>query len=134
MLLKIPITSRKILVPVSEEPKDVNVDINSDSLDIKFVCGPKNYQLKLKKLFSKINNSSWKWKSGYLQVKLEKENQTNWSSLTSTLDKEKKLLPPKTNESNPQTMLMDMMKNLYDQGDDEMKRTIAKAWVSVYNK
>ncbi|XP_955337.1 calcyclin binding protein-like, putative [Theileria annulata] len=121
-----------VLVPVSEEPKDVNVDVKPDSLDIKFVSGSKHYQLKLKNLFSKINTtSSWKWKSGYLQVKLEKENHVNWSSLTSSSDKEKKLLPQKTDESNPQAMLMDMMKNLYDQGDDEMKRTIAKAWVNV---
>uniref|UniRef100_A0A3B0MU11 Calcyclin binding protein-like, putative n=1 Tax=Theileria annulata TaxID=5874 RepID=A0A3B0MU11_THEAN len=121
-----------VLVPVSEEPKDVNVDVKPDSLDIKFVSGTKHYQLKLKKLFSKINTTStWKWKSGYLQVKLEKENHVNWSSLTSNSDKEKKLLSQKTDESNPQAMLMDMMKNLYDQGDDEMKRTIAKAWVNV---
>lgn len=30
---------------------------------------------------------------------------------------------------NPQTSLMNLMKNLYKTGDDEIKRTIAQAWV-----
>ena len=29
---------------------------------------------------------------------------------------------------------MDMMKNMYDDGDDEMKRTIAKAWTQSRDK
>lgn len=32
--------------------------------------------------------------------------------------------------ADPSASLMDMMKNLYQSGDDEMKKTIAEAWVS----
>lgn len=28
----------------------------------------------------------------------------------------------------PSSGLMDMLKNMYDDGDDDMKRTISKAW------
>uniref|UniRef100_A0A0M3HM17 SGS domain-containing protein n=1 Tax=Ascaris lumbricoides TaxID=6252 RepID=A0A0M3HM17_ASCLU len=36
---------------------------------------------------------------------------------------------PKFDEkADPQESLMNMMKQLYDEGDDEMKRTIRKAW------
>ena len=39
------------------------------------------------------------------------------------------LYRPKFDEGkDPGAGLMDMMKQMYDDGDDEMKRTIAKAW------
>ena len=31
-------------------------------------------------------------------------------------------------KKDPQAGLMDLMKNMYQEGDDEMKRTIAQAW------
>ncbi len=37
--------------------------------------------------------------------------------------------PPKTRkDEDPGASLMSMMKQMYDSGDDDMKRTIAKAW------
>jgi calcyclin binding protein len=35
-------------------------------------------------------------------------------------------------DEDPQAGLMNMMKKLYEEGDDEMKRTIAQAWVFSY--
>ena len=35
---------------------------------------------------------------------------------------------------NPSDSLMEMMKNMYETGDDEMKRTIAKAWTESREK
>lgn len=34
----------------------------------------------------------------------------------------------KAKSSDPTAGIMDLMKNMYEEGDDEMKRTIAKAW------
>ena len=34
----------------------------------------------------------------------------------------------------PNESLMDMLKNMYEGGDDEMKRTIAKAWTQSRDK
>ncbi len=31
-------------------------------------------------------------------------------------------------KENPQGAMMDMMKKLYDEGDDDMKRMMTKAW------
>ena len=41
---------------------------------------------------------------------------------------------PETDESDPQAGLMNMMKKMYDDGDDDMKRTIAKAWTESQDK
>ena len=42
---------------------------------------------------------------------------------------------PKTDDSkDPEAGLMDLMKKMYDEGDDEMKRTIAKAWTESREK
>lgn len=37
--------------------------------------------------------------------------------------------PLADNSKDPGASLIKLMKNLYDDGDDNMKRTIAKAWV-----
>ena len=42
-------------------------------------------------------------------------------------DKEEEKAEPK---GDPQESMMNMMKKLYQDGDDEMKKTIAQAWVN----
>lgn len=43
--------------------------------------------------------------------------------------------PPKTEkDEDPGASLMKMMKQMYDEGDDEMKRTIAKSWYESREK
>jgi len=37
-------------------------------------------------------------------------------------------------KADPSAGLMNMMKKMYDEGDDEMKRTIAKAWTEGQEK
>ena len=37
-------------------------------------------------------------------------------------------------KADPSAGLMDMMKKMYQEGDDEMKRTIAKAWTEGQDK
>lgn len=65
-------------------------------------------------------------------VSLAKERTgSSWSHLTQAEKKAKepkKPAPKMDTEADPSTGLMDMMKQMYDDGDDEMKRTIAKAW------
>ncbi len=49
--------------------------------------------------------------------------------------KEKMKPPPKSDDSSdPGAGLMNLMKQMYDDGDDEMKRTIAKAWTESRDK
>lgn len=52
---------------------------------------------------------------------------------------DKKNAPPKfddggDDDKDPTKGIMSMMKKMYDEGDDDMKRTIAKAWTESQNK
>ena len=50
-------------------------------------------------------------------------------------DSKSKAMEPKPDTSkDPGAGLMDMMKKMYEEGDDEMKRTIAKAWTEGQDK
>ena len=50
-------------------------------------------------------------------------------------DSKSKAMNPKPDASkDPSAGLMDMMKKMYEEGDDEMKRTIAKAWTEGQDK
>ena len=40
----------------------------------------------------------------------------------------------KTENDDPSASIMNLMKKMYDEGDDDMKRTIAKAWTESREK
>ena len=63
---------------------------------------------------------------------LKKYETEKWSHLKMS-DKQSssqpKIKPPVDDKNaDPSASLMTMMKQMYDEGDDDMKRTIAKAW------
>ncbi|EKX73329.1 conserved hypothetical protein [Theileria equi strain WA] len=122
-----------ILIPFTEEVSDVVIDYEAQLVDIKITSGAKHYQLKLK-LYSEVLASgiTWKFKSGYVHVKLPKASEGTWSSLSP--EPAKKQPPKPSSDDNPQAMIMDLMKNLYNEGDDNMKRTIGKAWTEAMEK
>ncbi|KAL2930658.1 Calcyclin-binding protein [Bienertia sinuspersici] len=41
------------------------------------------------------------------------------------------LKPNLAKEKDPMAGIMDLMKNMYEEGDEDMKRTIAKAWTDA---
>ena len=43
-------------------------------------------------------------------------------------------MPEVDKDKDPSESLMDLMKKMYDEGDDEMTRTIAKAWTGSREK
>lgn len=61
---------------------------------------------------------------------------TKWSHLTSNEVKPKPDFSADDLDSNgdPSSGLMNMFKKMYEDGDDEMKRTIAKAWTESREK
>ena len=60
---------------------------------------------------------------------------TLWLILQVAADSKSKAMDPKPDASkDPSAGLMDMMKKMYEEGDDEMKRTIAKAWTEGQDK
>jgi len=54
--------------------------------------------------------------------------------LFKTIKKADKKPPKMDDKKDPGDSLMTMMKQMYDEGDDEMKRTIAKAWTESREK
>lgn len=68
---------------------------------------------------------------------LAKQKQVKWEAVTLEEKRIKESKAPKLDSSksdDPNASMMNMMKQLYDEGDDEMKRTIAKAFVESRNK
>ncbi|KAK3754923.1 hypothetical protein QZH41_007036 [Actinostola sp. cb2023] len=98
----------------------------------------KNHQLKILKLCHGIvvEESYAKVKTGSLVVMLKKEKaKETWSDVVPKA-KELPSLKNGADDTNkdPQGAIMDMMKKMYDEGDDDMKRTINKAWDDSMNK
>lgn len=71
---------------------------------------------------------------------LKKATDGDWDGISATEVKQKRAREEKTKMSDmdkdkdPSESLMDLMKKMYDEGDDEMKRTIAKAWTESREK
>lgn len=100
----------------------------------------KDYVLTINNLLKPIipENSSWKIKSDMILISIAKTEPDTWSHVTE-LEKrasESKKIVPETDEKSddPSEGLMSIMKNMYQQGDDEMKRMIAKAWTESQSK
>lgn len=72
-------------------------------------------------------------------ISLAKKVAKDWSHVTGV---EKRIKESKTSvpdmgdmdEGNPGASLMNLMKKMYMEGDDEMKKTIAKAWTENQQK
>jgi calcyclin binding protein len=78
-------------------------------------------------------SSKYKVKGKTLTVILEKKKNTSWSKLKKTALDTKKPKAPDAKED-PNAAIMDLMRKMYDEGDDEMKRTIQKAMWEGHNK
>lgn len=98
----------------------------------------KNYTLVITNLMKGIlpDSSYHKVKTDMVVVFLRKSNSDNWSHVTEAEKKAKepKVPKPDVDSNDPSSSLMTMMKQMYDEGDDDMKRTIAKAWTEARDK
>ncbi|XP_076352182.1 calcyclin-binding protein [Tachypleus tridentatus] len=84
----------------------------------------------------KPQESYHKLKNDTVTVFLKKDSTKHWPYMTEIEKKVKDSRTPKYDEdtSDPGKSLMNLMKQMYDEGDDEMKRTIAKAWTEAREK
>ncbi|KAK9875127.1 hypothetical protein WA026_005920 [Henosepilachna vigintioctopunctata] len=101
--------------------------------------GNKDYNFVITKLLNNIDPdaSNWKVKTDMVVINAAKVDSTNWSHVTelekkASDAKSKKLEMDKSGAA--EDNLMSLMRNMYEQGDDEMKRTIAKAWTEGQHK
>lgn len=79
-----------------------------------------------------------KIRKGRLILVLKKKETGTWSYLTESEQRAADAKAPKPSKggdaADPQASIMDMMKNMYDSGDDDMKRMIGKAWTEGQDK
>ncbi|KAJ9565663.1 hypothetical protein OSB04_001629 [Centaurea solstitialis] len=113
------------------DQEKVQTEFNPKSVDVKFhdVQG-KNYRCAIPKLNKEIVPEKCKVlvKPTKVIITLVKASKGNWLDLHF---KEDKLKPSLDKERDPMAGIMDLMKNMYEEGDDEMKKTIAKAWTDA---
>ncbi|KAF8413575.1 hypothetical protein HHK36_001566 [Tetracentron sinense] len=113
------------------EQEKVETVFKPTSIDVKFhdVQG-KNYRCAIPKLNKEIvpEKSKAVVKPTKVIITLFKASKGNWLDLHF---KEDKLKPNLDKERDPMAGIMDMMKNMYEEGDEDMKRTIAKAWTDA---
>jgi calcyclin binding protein len=102
--------------------------------------GLANLKLTVSPLYKKIlpDSSKYKVKGKTLTIALDKKKKKTWTKLKKGALDTKKPKPGAPGEEkekeDPNTALMGLMKKMYDEGDDEMKRTIQKAMWEARNK
>ncbi|KAK4883649.1 hypothetical protein RN001_006968 [Aquatica leii] len=115
-------------------PENVSCSFTNNTLELNVKdLENKDYVFTINNLLMSINpaESSWKVKTDTVLINAAKIEQKHWDFVTEIekrASEAKKLNTPDLDKSaDPSEGLMSLMKNMYDQGDDEMKRTIAKA-------
>ncbi|XP_075689183.1 calcyclin-binding protein [Rhinoderma darwinii] len=119
--------------------ENVQVQFTERSFDllVKDLNG-KNYAMTVNNLLKPISpdNSSKKVKTDSVIIMLKKRSESEWDYLTQVekQTKEKDKPSMETDTEDPGAGLMNVLKKIYDEGDDEMKRTLNKAWAESREK
>ncbi|KAJ7297138.1 hypothetical protein O6H91_Y078100 [Diphasiastrum complanatum] len=110
----------------SQEKASFNCSQASFDVKLHDVNG-KNYRCGIPKLNKAIDpeKSSVLVKPKRIIITLKKQDKGHWLDLHF---KEDMFKPNLGKDKDPMSGIMDLMKNMYEEGDDDMKRTIAKAW------
>lgn len=97
----------------------------------------KNYEMTVNNLLYPIvsEESSRKVKTDMVVVLCKKKTTKKWECFTQVEKQTKEKDKPAYDENaDPGEGLMNMLKKIYSEGDDEMKRTINKAWAESQEK
>lgn len=88
----------------------------------------------------KPSDCTCKIKAGNIVIALRKVEEKTWGSLTEAQRKDKEVKDSKFKsddsgmEGDPSAGIMNLMKKMYDDGDDDMKRMIKKTWYETQQK
>ncbi|NXV13714.1 CYBP protein, partial [Cepphus grylle] len=117
------------------ENVQVNFTERSFDLLVKNLNG-KNYTMTFNNLLKPISveGSSRKVKTDMVLVMCRKKREEKWECLTQVEKESKEKEKAAYDTSDPSEGLMNLLKKMYAEGDDEMKRTINKAWVESREK
>lgn len=121
---------------IPSENVEISFTERSFSVLVKELDG-KNHQMNILNLLHPINekDSYKKIKNDMLLIMCKKQSTQKWECLTKAEKQSKDKDKPKVDDNaDPSDGLMTMLKKIYDEGDDEMKRTINKAWSESQEK
>uniref|UniRef100_A0A8D0BW38 Calcyclin-binding protein n=1 Tax=Salvator merianae TaxID=96440 RepID=A0A8D0BW38_SALMN len=96
----------------------------------------KNYTMTFNNLLKPISvdGSSQKIKTDMVLILCKKKQEEKWECLTQVEKESKEKEKASYDTSDPSEGLMNLLKKMYVEGDDEMKRSINKAWVESREK
>ncbi|XP_034559613.1 calcyclin-binding protein [Notolabrus celidotus] len=119
-------------------PENVEVKFTESSFSVlvKELDG-KNHQMTILNLLGPVDekDSYKKIKTDMVLVMCKKQTTKKWECLTKAEKQSKDKDKPATDDNaDPSDGLMTMLKKIYSDGDDEMKRTINKAWSESQEK
>ncbi|OII76655.1 CS domain-containing protein [Cryptosporidium andersoni] len=118
----------------------LKVNFNDNSFDLQITnLNNKYYKLSIKLNGSIVESqSNFKVKTDMIVLTMTKQDISKWPQLSSKENHLKKATSPDTfntnDSSDPMAGIQNLMKKMYEEGDDEMKRTIAKAWTEAQDK
>lgn len=121
---------------IPSENVEVNFTERSFSVLVKDLDG-KNHQMTILNLLCPIDekDSYKKIKTDMILVMCKKQTTKKWDCLTTVEKQVKDKDKPNVDENaDPSDGLMNMLKKIYTEGDDDMKRTINKAWSESQEK
>uniref|UniRef100_A0A0B7AKY2 Calcyclin-binding protein n=1 Tax=Arion vulgaris TaxID=1028688 RepID=A0A0B7AKY2_9EUPU len=117
---------------------NIHTDLTDRSVTVKVEFPNKSCRLHIARLCEDIvpKECYCKKKSEYVLVMLKKVDVgKTWQTVTEREKKAKEKKAPKYEDNeDPSSGITSMLKNMYDDGDDEMKRTISKAWYQSQTK
>lgn len=96
----------------------------------------KNHQLSILKLAENINPdaSYHKVKTDMVVLFLAKQKQIKWEGVTEVEARSAEARKPKLDSNDPNAGIMDLMKQMYVDGDDKMKQMLNKTWYESQQK
>lgn len=104
--------------------------------------GDASYVFEMSNLARPIDTSasSFRVKTGMIVISFRKQRPGQWEAVSATeqaiKEREKSKFDSKKGDGSDDVSgnIMGLMKKMYDDGDDEMKRTIRKAWTESQDK
>ncbi len=127
------------LEKISEHDKNniqIDYDFNSIDLKIREFKG-KNYRFRLEPLHRDIDVGActMQIKTNSITITLKKREGTkHWSDILQKKEAKKESKASEQETTDPNASLMNLMKDLYNNGNDEMKKTIAESWGKAHQK
>jgi len=107
--------------------EDIFVKFTHDSFEMLCNLNGKSYRFSLSNLANIIiaGESNYRQRPKRIVFNLKKKENKHWLSI---FRKDDSLMPPTPNNSaDPSAGIMDLMKQMYETGDEDMKKTISKA-------